>query len=106
MNRVLVACGTGAATAAVIAQALVRALRERGLEVEVTLASVADVPQLAPGHDLIVSTTPITASGGVPVIHTLAFLTGVGSAAAVDRIVTVLQDGAARAAASRGGLNV
>ncbi len=95
MTRVLVACGTGLATAAVIAQAVTRALRERGVTVEADLCAVTEVAEKAPGHALVVSTTPIADSAGVPVVHTLAFLTGVEVDAVVDRMMSILQGGAA-----------
>lgn len=95
MTRVLVACGTGLATAAVIAQAVTRALRERGVDVETDLCAVSEVAEKAPGHALVVSTTPIAESGGVPVVHTLAFLTGVDVEGVVNRMMSVLQGGAA-----------
>lgn len=106
MTRILVACGTGVAAAAAVAAALAQALKGRGISVDFTLGAIAEVPRLAPGHDLIVSTTPIAESGGVPVIHTLAFLTGVETERVLDRIVAALGGGAARDAASRGDLHV
>lgn len=96
MHKILVACGTGTATAAVVADALGKALRTRGLGVEFTLGAIADVAGLAPGHDLVVSTMPISDAGGVTVVHTLAFLTGVETEAAVDRIEALLRSERAR----------
>lgn len=101
MSKILVACGTGTATAAVVAEALSRALQARGLQVDVSVSAISEVAERAPGHDLVVSTMPVAEAGGVPVIHTLAFLTGVDVAGAVDRIVAVLQSGAV----SRGDLH-
>lgn len=91
MHKILVACGTGVATAAVVAETLGQALRLRGLSVEFTLGAIPDVPNQAPGHDLVVSTIPIADAGGVRVVHTLAFLTGVGTEAVVDRIEAFLR---------------
>ncbi len=95
MHKILVVCGTGTATAAVVAEALGLALRARGQAVEFTLGAIADVAGLAPGHELVVSTMPIADAAGVTVVHTLAFLTGVETEAAVDRIEALLRSGSA-----------
>jgi len=48
------------------------------------------VKSLASDADLIVTTTPVPDNLGVPVIHTLAFLTGIGKEEAIEQIVQAL----------------
>jgi PTS system galactitol-specific IIB component len=42
--------------------------------------------------DLIVTTTPVSVDQDIPVIHTLAFLTGIGKEDVIEQIVEKLQD--------------
>lgn len=91
MKKILVVCATGTATAAVVGQALGKALRARGLEAEISLCAIAEVQASSAGQDLIVSTTPISVQVAAPIVQTLAFLTGVEVDAAVNKIVSVLE---------------
>jgi PTS system galactitol-specific IIB component len=42
--------------------------------------------------DLVVTTTPLPNNLGVPIIHTLAFLTGMGKEEVISQIIEVLKD--------------
>ena len=83
---ILVACGTAIATSTVVARAIEEEMAARGIKVKTRQCKAAEVPSLAPSADLIVTTTPVPADLGVPVIRTLAFLTGVGKEQAVQQI--------------------
>lgn len=83
---VLVACGTAVATSTVVANAIESEMKKRGLAVETRQCKASEVAGLAGQADLIVSTTPISARVDVPVITTLAFLTGMGREEALDDI--------------------
>ncbi len=89
---ILVACGTAVATSTVVAVALEEALKKRGLAVSTRQCKAAEVASLAPNADLVVTTTPISAKLNIPVIQTLAFLTGVGREAVIEQIVTALKN--------------
>jgi len=90
-KRILVACGTAIATSTVVARAIEEALAARGIKVVTRQCKAAEVPSLASGYDLIVTTTPVPKDVGIPVIQTLAFLTGIGKEAAIEEIVKTLQ---------------
>lgn len=90
-KRILVACGTAIATSTVVARAIEEALAARGIKVVTRQCKAAEVPSLASGYDLIVTTTPVPKDVGIPVIQTLAFLTGIGKEAAIEEIVKALQ---------------
>jgi PTS system galactitol-specific IIB component len=83
---VLVACGTAIATSTVVARSIEEEMAARGIKVKTRQCKAAEVPSLAPSADLIVTTTPVPTDLGVPVIMTLAFLTGVGKEQAVQQI--------------------
>lgn len=88
---VLVACGTAVATSTVVANAIDEGLRERGIPVVVRQCKASEVPSMASGADLIVTTTPVPSNLGVPVIQTLAFLTGIGKEEVLREIAEKLQ---------------
>ncbi|MCS6993331.1 MAG: PTS sugar transporter subunit IIB [Anaerolineales bacterium] len=89
-KRILVACGTAIATSTVVAKAIEDALRERGIEVITRQCKASEVASMVEGMDLVVTTTPVPTNLGVPVIQTLAFLTGIGKEAVIEQIVKAL----------------
>lgn len=91
-KTILVACGTAIATSTVVAKAIEEALEDRGISVNIRQCKAAEVPSLVHDADLIVTTTPVTVDQDVPVIHTLAFLTGIGKEDVIEQIVEKLQD--------------
>lgn len=91
-KRILVACGTGIATSTVVAKAIEEALKERGIDVITRQCKATEVRSLVDQADLIVTTTQLPSNLGVPIIHTLAFLTGIGKEDAIEQIVKALQE--------------
>jgi len=89
-KRILVACGTAIATSTVVAIAIEEALRDRGIPVNIRQCKASEVASLVQGVDLVVTTTPVPSNLGVPVIQTLAFLTGIGKEATIEQIVKAL----------------
>ncbi len=89
-KRILVACGTAIATSTVVAKAVEQALKERGIDVITKQCRASEVANLVKGMDLVLTTTPLPGNLGVPVIQTLAFLTGIGKEAAIQQIVKAL----------------
>jgi galactitol PTS system EIIB component len=90
-KRILVACGTAIATSTVVAKSIEEELKKRGIPVVTRQCKAAEVKGLVQGYDLVVTTTPVPKDLGVPVIQTLAFLTGVGKEAVIEQIVQALQ---------------
>ena len=91
-KRILVACGTAIATSTVVAKAIEEALKERGINATIRQCKAAEVKSLVGDADLVVTTTPVPSDLGVPVIQTLAFLTGIGREAVIEQIVEALKD--------------
>lgn len=89
-KRILVACGTAVATSTVVAKSIEETLKARGIPVITRQCKSTEVRGLAPGYDLIVTTTPVPKDLDVPVIQTLAFLTGVGKEAVIEQIIKAL----------------
>lgn len=90
-KRILVACGTAIATSTVVAKGIEEALKERGIQVLTRQCKASEVKSLADDADLIVTTTPVPSDLGVPVIQTLAFLTGIGKEEVIEQIIEEIQ---------------
>lgn len=93
MKKVLIVCGTGIATSTLVARKLEEGLRKRGIEIETRQCKAAEVEGRLDGIDLIVTTTPLPDNLGVPVIRTLAFLTGVGEEEVLEEVAKKLREG-------------
>jgi len=91
-KKILVACGTAIATSTVVAKGIEEALKERGIAVTIRQCKAAEVKSLVSDADLIVTTTPVPNDLGVPVIQTLAFLTGIGKEEVIEQIIEALKD--------------
>lgn len=95
-KKVLVACGTAIATSTVVAKALEEGLAARGIPVMTRQCKAAEVPALAKDFDLVVTTTPVPGNLGIPVVQTLAFLTGVGKEEVLGQIEQMLRSPASQ----------
>ena len=89
-KRVLVVCGTGIATSTVVAEKVAAALRDHGIEADLVQCKVAEVPNYVDDADLIVATTVVTNTRGVPVVPAVSLLTGIGEQDVINKIVDVL----------------
>ncbi|MFC5386585.1 PTS sugar transporter subunit IIB [Aquamicrobium segne] len=91
-KNVLFACGTGVATSTLVSHAVTEAMKERDIIINSNQCKATEVRSMLNGIDLVVSTTQLPADLGVPVITTLAFLTGMGKSEALDKIEAALRD--------------
>lgn len=90
-KTILVACGTAVATSTVVAKSIEEILRDRGIDVVTRQCKASEVASMISGVDLVVTTTPLPGNLGVPVIQTLAFLTGIGKEAVIEQIIQALK---------------
>ncbi|VDC30668.1 PTS sugar transporter subunit IIB [Pseudogemmobacter humi] len=88
---VLVACGTAVATSTVVANSIEEEMAARGIPVETRQCKATEVPGLIEDVDLVVSTTPLPPNLPKPAIVTLAFLTGIGRDAEIEKIAGILK---------------
>ncbi len=88
--RILVVCGTGIATSTVVARKLEEKLDEKGISIETRQCKASEVENRLEGVNLIVTTTPVPDNLGIPVIRTLAFLTGIGEDQVVEEVAKKL----------------
>lgn len=89
-KTVLVACGTAIATSTVVARAIEENLQDRGYDVVTRQCKASEIKSMLSGIDLVVTTTEVPTDLGVPVIRTLAFLTGIGKEAVLNDIIKAL----------------
>jgi PTS system galactitol-specific IIB component len=90
-KRILVACGTAIATSTVVARKIEEELGKRGIEVSTTQCKATEVPSKIEGYDLVVTTTMVSGTGDIPVIHTVSFLTGIGIDKDIEKIMEYLK---------------
>ena len=89
-KTILVACGTAVATSTVVAKSIEEILRDRGIDVVTRQCKASEVASMLSGVSLVVTTTPLQGELGVPIIQTLAFLTGIGKEAVIEQIIQTL----------------
>jgi PTS system galactitol-specific IIB component len=89
-KTILVACGTGIATSTMAAKSIESAMEDRGIDVITRQCKTSEIQGRLNGVDVLVTTTSFSDDIGVPIIRTLAFLTGIGKDAAIDEIIAAL----------------
>lgn len=77
-KHILVICATGVATSTVVVHKIKEFCKEKGIDVTISQAKVADILRGQVKADFIVATTEIPSSVTIPVVAGLPFLTGVG----------------------------
>lgn len=90
-KTILVACGTGIATSTMAAKSIESAMEDRGIDVITRQCKTSEIKTRLSGVDLLVTTTSFSDDIGVPIIRTLAFLTGMGKEEAIDEIIAALE---------------
>ncbi|AWK52908.1 PTS galactitol transporter subunit IIB [Clostridium beijerinckii] len=92
MKKIIVACGAGVATSTIAIQKIKTGLEKRGLldKVQITQSTVLELSNEAKNKDLIVTTAMTKEDYGIPVIHGLPFITGIGTEKVMDEIVEKL----------------
>lgn len=78
MKKILVACGGAVATSTVAANKIKNLIKENNIEADVQQCRVSELSSKADDADLIVTTAKVDRDYGVPVIHGIAYISGVG----------------------------
>ena len=90
--RILVACGSGAASSTVIVTRLKAALAERGYDVITKQCNIGNVASNLAGIDVLLTLAKIAGDFEVPTFDGIPFLTGVGKDQLVNDIVDALEN--------------
>ena len=91
MKRIVVACNAGVATSATIAHKIRKLLEERGLEGEIVTTEITSLEQALRGACMYVCVIKPSKDYGVPMCNGVAFLTGMGMEAELQKIIDVLK---------------
>lgn len=90
-KKILVVCGTGAATSTVVAGKVKDFCESQGFKVDITQGKVTEIKSYADSVDLVVSTARVDDECKVPVIHALNLLTGINEEKVYDAISDALK---------------
>jgi len=89
---ILIACGSGIATATLVGEKVREICKEHGIPAEVQQVGIREVTGKAPDVDLIITTARYQGQPtGKPMINALPLLTGMGVDAFVNNVLKVLK---------------
>ncbi|AEB06533.1 PTS system galactitol-specific EIIB component, Gat family [Coriobacterium glomerans PW2] len=91
VKRIIVACGGAIATSTVAANKIREICDRNGIDADVTQARITELESMKDQADLIVTTAKVRRDYGVPVIHGVAFISGIGIEATERKILDALQ---------------
>lgn len=90
MKKVLVACGGAVATSTVAADKIRTFCQLHHIEVDVQQCRIQEIAMRAADVDLIVTTARVTTDYGTPVIHGIAFISGINLEATEQKVLDAL----------------
>ncbi|MDK9858837.1 PTS galactitol transporter subunit IIB [Staphylococcus equorum] len=91
MKKVLVACGGAVATSTVAANKIKELLKANNIDASVEQCRVSELSSKVGNVDLIVTTAKVDKDYNVPVIHGIAYISGVGAEKTNNEILEVLK---------------
>ncbi len=90
-KRIIVACGGAIATSTVAANRIRELLKANGIDGEVKQTRITELEAEKDGADLIVTTAKVKKDFGVPTIHGVAFISGIGIEKLEQQILDALK---------------
>lgn len=90
-KRIIVACGGAIATSTVAANRIRELLKANGIDGEVKQTRITELESEKDGADLIVTTAKVKKDLGVPTLHGVAFISGIGIEKLEQQILDVLK---------------
>lgn len=87
MKRIIVACGSGVATSQTVASKVNRLLKERKIDAQVEAVDLKSVDRYVGSSVAYITITKISKEYPIPVINGIAFLTGVGQEAELQKLI-------------------
>ncbi len=91
MKKIVVACGGAIATSTVAANRIKDLCKKEGIPAEVSQCRVNELDTKKEGVDLIVTTARVKKDYGVPVIHGVGYISGIGIDKLDQEILDILQ---------------
>lgn len=90
-KRIIVACGGAIATSTVAANRIRELLKTNGIDGEVKQTRITELESEKDGADLIVTTAKVKKDFGVPTLHGVAFISGIGIEKLEQQILDALK---------------
>lgn len=90
MKKIIVACGGAVATSTVAANRVRELCQKNGIPVDVQQCRISELAGRAEQADLLVTTAKVSRDYGVPVVHGIAFISGINLAATEAKILEIL----------------
>lgn len=87
MKKVIVACGSGVATSQTVASKVMRLLKEKGHNIQVEVVDLKSVDTHMKDSAAYIAITKIDKEYPIPIINGIAFLTGIGMDAELQKII-------------------
>lgn len=87
MKKVIVACGSGVATSQTVASKVNRLLKEKNVDAVVEAVDLKSVDRYIKDSVAYITITKVSKEYPVPVINGIAFLTGVGQEAELEKLI-------------------
>lgn len=91
MKKVIVACGGAVATSTVVANKIREIAKREGIQVEVSQCKVNELDSKKDYVDLIVTIAKVKKDYGVPVVHGVAFISGINVDVTEEKILDILR---------------
>lgn len=91
MKNIVVACGGAVATSTMAAERIRELCKEHNIPATVTQHRISELGSVASEADLIVTTAKISRDYGVPVVHGIAFVSGINVEATEEKIIEILK---------------
>ena len=91
MKRILIACGGAVATSTVAAEAVRDLCKKHKIPADVQQCRISELGGRADQADLIVTTAKVSRDYGTPVVHGIAFVSGVNQEATEEKILKILK---------------
>ncbi|MBL1226727.1 PTS sugar transporter subunit IIB [Enterococcus sp. BWR-S5] len=89
MKRIIVACGSGVATSQTVASKVSRLLKERNVNAYVEAVDLKSVERHMDSSVAYITITKTKKEYPIPVINGIAFLTGMGQEAELQKLIDI-----------------
>lgn len=91
MKRVIVACGSGVATSQTVASKVQRLLKERNIPANVEAVDIKSIDIHVKNASAYIAITKPDKEYPIPVCNGIAFLTGVGMDAELEKVIQAVK---------------
>lgn len=92
MKRIIVACGSGVATSQTVASKVSRLLKEKKVNAYVEAVDLKSVERHMDSSVAYITITKTTKEYPIPVINGIAFLTGMGQDAELQKLIDICSE--------------